>query len=104
MMKGGLRADASTSEVGKHLRALVHELNNPLAVMMGFTQLIMLDGRCEPGMRADLEKVYSEMKRAAAVVERLHACALSLERGSADGTAKLAGFPEATVIPTNESR
>ena len=103
-MKGGLREDASVSEVGKHLRALVHELNNPLAVMMGFTQLIMLDGRCEGRMRADLEKVYSEMKRAVAVVERLHACALSLERRSTDGTAKVEGVPEDPVTPARESR
>ncbi len=71
--------------------------------MMGFTQLVMLDGRCEGRMRADLEKAYSEMKRAAAVVERLHACALSLERGSADGAGKPEGFSEDPVIPARQS-
>ncbi len=91
------------SDIGKHLRALVHELNNPLAVMMGFTQLIMLDGHCDGRMRADLEKVYSEMKRAASVSEKLHACALLLERGSPEERAKPACFPQDAVGPCDET-
>jgi signal transduction histidine kinase len=76
---GGLQEGTSPEEVGKRLRAVVHELNNPLAVMMGFTQLMMMDGQCEGKLRADLEKVCSELKRLAAVVEKLHAYALSLQ-------------------------
>ena len=77
-------------EVGKELRTLVHELNNPLAVMMGFTQLILLNNRCDGAVRADLDKVYSEMKRVARAVEKLHSYALSLQqRGLAgEGCAK----------------
>jgi len=77
-------------EVGKELRTLVHELNNPLAVMMGFTQLILLNNRCDGTVRADLDKVYSEMKRVARAVEKLHSYALSLQqRGLAgEGCAK----------------
>jgi signal transduction histidine kinase len=79
-------------EVGKELRTLVHELNNPLAVMMGFTQLILLNNRCDGKVQADLDKVYSEMKRVARVVEKLHAYALSLQqRGLANSRRTKAG-------------
>jgi signal transduction histidine kinase len=74
--------EAVRRDVGKELRALVHELNNPLAVMMGFTQLILLDDRPDGKMRADLDKVYSEMKRVARAVEKLHAYAVSLQQQS----------------------
>ncbi len=82
--------EALRCEVGKELRSLVHELNNPLAVMMGFTQLILLNNRCDSKVRADLDKVYSEMKRVARAVEKLHTYALSLQehRPAADGCAK----------------
>ncbi len=82
--------EALRCEVGKELRTLVHELNNPLAVMMGFTQLILLNNRCDSKVRADMDKVYSEMKRVARAVEKLHTYALSLQgRGSvADGCTK----------------
>jgi signal transduction histidine kinase len=72
--------EALRCEVGKELRTLVHELNNPLAVMMGFTQLILLNNHCDGKVRADLDKVYSEMKRVARAVEKLHGYALSLQR------------------------
>jgi PAS domain S-box-containing protein len=65
-------------DVGTHLRQTSHELNNPLAVMMGFTQLILLDPHCEGKMRADVERLYAEMKRIIQIVERLHAYAMSL--------------------------
>ncbi len=77
-------------EVGKELRTLVHELNNPLAVMMGFTQLILLNNRCDANVRTDLDKVYSEMRRVARAVEELHTYALSLQQSgiAKDGCAK----------------
>ena len=72
--------EAFRCEVGKELRTIVHELNNPLAVMMGFTQLILLNNHCDGNVRADLDKVYSEMKRVAGAVEKLHTYALSLQQ------------------------
>lgn len=66
-------------EVAAKLRTLAHELNNPLAVMMGFTQLIMLNAQCSGKVRADMEKLFSELKRVIQVVERLHGYALSLQ-------------------------
>ncbi len=66
-------------EVAGKLRTFAHELNNPLAVMMGFTQLIMLNAQCAGRVRADMEKLFSELKRVIHVVERLHGYALSLQ-------------------------
>jgi hypothetical protein len=46
---------------------------------MGFTQLLMLSNGCEGKLRADLDRIYGEMKRVAKGVERLHAFALTLQ-------------------------
>jgi PAS domain S-box-containing protein len=75
----GGTSGAPLGEVAAHLREIAHELNNPLAVIMGFTQLILLDLRCEGKMRADVERVYAEMQRLIQVVEKLHAYSLSLQ-------------------------
>lgn len=66
-------------EVAAKLRTYAHELNNPLAVMMGFTQLILLNAQCGGKVRADMEKLFSELKRVIQVVERLHGYATSLQ-------------------------
>ncbi len=66
-------------EVAGKLRTFAHELNNPLAVMMGFTQLILLNAQCNGKVRADMDKLFSELKRVIQVVERLHGYALSLQ-------------------------
>jgi len=77
----GNDAGPALSEVAAHLRETSHELNNPLAVIMGFTQLILLDSQCDGKMRSEVERLYSEMKRLIQVVERLHAYAVSLQTG-----------------------
>jgi PAS domain S-box-containing protein len=66
-------------DVGAHLRQISHELNNPLAVLMGFTQLILLDPHCEGKLRTDVERLFTETKRIIQIVERLHGYALSLQ-------------------------
>ncbi len=71
--------------VASHLRKTAHELNNPLAVMMGFTQLMLLDGTCDGRMRADIERIFAEMKRLIRSVEGLHAYAVSLQKPHVDG-------------------
>lgn len=77
----------STSEKGGHLiavdtadklRAIAHELSNPLAVMMGFAQLISLDENCSERIRSDVGKMYSELQRLVAVVDKLRSVAVSL--------------------------
>jgi PAS domain S-box-containing protein len=72
---------AAQREVASKLRTIAHEMNNPLAVMMGFAQLIMLNAQCSGRVRADMEKLFSELKRVIQVVERLHSYALSLQEG-----------------------
>jgi PAS domain S-box-containing protein len=66
-------------DVAACLRQTSHELNNPLAVMMGFAQLILLDPHCEGKIRSDVERLYSETKRIVQIVERLHSYAISLQ-------------------------
>lgn len=67
-----------SSEIAGKLRTFAHDLNNPLAVMMGFTQLLILNSNCQGNIRSDIEKLYSELKRVIQVVEKLHAYALAL--------------------------
>jgi len=45
-------------EVGTRLRSITHQLNNPLAVIMGFTQLILIELPPEGKVRADVERLY----------------------------------------------
>jgi PAS domain S-box-containing protein len=75
----GLSSDSASSAVATRLRALSHELNNPLAVMMGFAQLILLNSNCTGKIRVDMEKVFSEMQRVIHAVGKLHAYALTFQ-------------------------
>lgn len=70
--------DSVVADIATTLRAFAHDLNNPLAVIMGFTQLLILNSGCQGKIRSDIEKLYSELKRVNQVVERLHEYALSL--------------------------
>jgi len=70
---------ATNCDIAPRLRSFAHELNNPLAVMMGFAQLILLNERCSGKVRSDVEKIYSELQRVIEVVERLHRYALRLQ-------------------------
>jgi PAS domain S-box-containing protein len=69
---------SAVAEVATTLRTFAHDLNNPLAVMMGFAQLLILNQNCQGNVRKDMEKLYSELKRVIQVVESLHEYALSL--------------------------
>lgn len=66
-------------QAGAKLRELSHEMNNPLAVLMGFMQLVMLNPQCSGKVRADVETMYSEMNRLVQVCDRLHRYAISLQ-------------------------
>jgi PAS domain S-box-containing protein len=70
--------DSAVGEIAANLRAFAHDLNNPLAVIMGFTQLLILNAGCQGKVRTDIERLYSELKRVIQVVERLHGYAISL--------------------------
>lgn len=73
----------ATAEISAKLRALVHDMNNPLAVAMGFAQLLVLNTTCPGQVRSDIEKVYVEIQRITQMVERLHEYAISLNEPSA---------------------
>jgi PAS domain S-box-containing protein len=70
--------NSAVADIAARLRAFSHDLNNPLAVIMGFTQLLILNAGCQGNIRTDIERLYSEIKRVSQVVERLHGYALSL--------------------------
>jgi nitrogen-specific signal transduction histidine kinase len=74
----GGKEDTIAAEIAAKLRVIAHDLNNPLAVMMGYAQLLILDEHCPGKIRTDIEKLYSELQRIMPVVERLRGCAISL--------------------------
>jgi signal transduction histidine kinase len=71
-------ANTVAAEIAGKLRTFSHDLNNPLAVMMGFAQLIILNPNCQGAVRKDVEKMYSELRRVIQVVENLHNYAMSM--------------------------
>ena len=56
--------------IGFLAAGIAHEINNPLNSMMGFTQLLMQEDLPQ-GVHNDLQKIYSDGKRAARVVENM---------------------------------
>jgi signal transduction histidine kinase len=72
------KEDSIAVDTAAKLRVIAHDLNNPLAVIMGYVQLLILDENCPGKIRVDIEKVYSELQRVIPVVERLRSCAISL--------------------------
>ena len=73
------RDNAAVADIAASLRAFVHDLNNPLAVIMGFAQLLELNSNCNGKIRADIEKLSEELKNVVNIVERLHEYAISLD-------------------------
>jgi signal transduction histidine kinase len=71
--------NAVVADIAASLRAFVHDLNNPLAVVMGFSQLLELNSNCNGKVRADIEKLSEELKNVVHIVERLHGYAISLD-------------------------
>jgi signal transduction histidine kinase len=69
---------AIVADIAASLREFVHDLNNPLAVVMGFAQLLELDSNCNGKVQADIEKISEELKNIVRIVERLHGYAISL--------------------------
>jgi two-component system NtrC family sensor kinase len=68
----GLSADAAhrlrLMQAGQMLAGLVHEINNPLAVILGYAQLLHDRAACEDDRR-DLRIVLDEARRAASLVD-----------------------------------
>ncbi len=71
-------ARSPMAEVAANLRAFAHDLNNPLAILVGFTQLLAANENSRCHIREDIERLDSELKRVVQIVGKLHEYALSL--------------------------
>jgi PAS domain S-box-containing protein len=73
------------SAVGQLVAGVAHEINNPLQAVMGFTELL-IETEDRPNVRADLEQIRTDARRAAKIVHNLLVFARreSLERSVAD--------------------
>lgn len=71
MAESRLVQAAKLAAVGEMAAGIAHELNNPLTTVAGFTELALEEIPANQPIRADLELVLRETKRARSVVRRL---------------------------------
>ena len=66
------------ADIAASLRGFVHDLNNPLAVVMGFAELLELNSNCSGKVQSDIETISEELKNVVHIVERIpRVCNLS---------------------------
>jgi PAS domain S-box-containing protein len=70
-MEQQLRQAEKLSALGQLVAGVAHELNNPLAVVMGYAQLLMRHKSLDEKVRSDMVKVLHESERAAKIVRNL---------------------------------
>lgn len=70
-----LRQTEKLAALGQMISGIAHELNNPLAVVKGYLELVLQHRQLSPEVRADLEKVAHESNRAAKLVQNFLAFA-----------------------------
>src|SRR5262249_30144052 len=63
------------SALGQMISGVAHELNNPLAVIKGYLELVLAHHELSPQTRGDLQKVSHESTRAAKLVRNFLAFA-----------------------------
>ena len=69
--QNGLVQSEKLNAMGRVVAGIAHEINNPLGVIMGNAQLILLGGRVNAEDRADLEAVVEHSRRCRDIVRNL---------------------------------
>src|SRR5205823_471215 len=77
---------AKLSTIGELLASVAHEINNPVAAIVGFTELCAADDRCPPPLRADVERIRQGAIRVKRLAEQLRVLSEHAPEAAAAGS------------------